>query len=294
MNSFLFYNSATGKGAVGEIIGGSEFKTTHSYPEGSFATGWEIVEPSLRTDKVGVTGVAYFYNPASGAAATGVVTKGGFITESIKPAGYLGPSWTHILPWTPRTILFYRASTGEGSIVHDHVTVEVFPPGSFARGWTHIAPIRARPDLALFYNAKTGAGAITQWHYKPGSSVPSIRTIKSYPEGLFKAGTPYPKPSIPTHFGLWSTVTSFDGNKILFYNRLTGAGAIGQVKNEDFALLDKLSFRTGWSHVAGFAQEDLLFYDKRDGSAAVGFNPTSKVYDPGAFNAGWTHIVPLP
>jgi hypothetical protein len=292
MNAFLFYNSATGGGAVGEIIGGGEFKTTHSYPEGAFATGWEIVKPSLRIDAFRTTGVAFFYNPSTGAAATGTVINGEFVTESTKPAGYLGSSWTHILPRTPRTMLFYRASTGEGSIVQDDVTVEVYPPGSFAKGWTHIVPIRRGPDLALFYNAKTGAGAITQWHYKPGSSVPSIRTIKSYPEGLFSAGTPYPNPSIPTR-ELWSTVTSFDGDKILFYNRLTGAGAIGQVKNEGFVLLEKLSFRGGWSHIAGFAQEDLLFYDTRDGSAAVGFNPTSKVYDAGAFRTGWTQIIPL-
>jgi hypothetical protein len=41
-NLLLFYNSASGEGAIGEIAG-KQFRTTKTYPKGAFARGFTHV-----------------------------------------------------------------------------------------------------------------------------------------------------------------------------------------------------------------------------------------------------------
>jgi hypothetical protein len=46
MKNFLFYNSNTGAGAIGEVVG-DVFRTIRSFDPGAFAINWSHIEPTL-------------------------------------------------------------------------------------------------------------------------------------------------------------------------------------------------------------------------------------------------------
>jgi|GEM_PF-6448819 len=282
MSAFLFYNRFTGAGAVGKV-NKDDFRTTSTIADGGFAAGWAILES--------VGAGVYFYNASTGEAASGHEERGSFKTDGTEPPGFLAKSWTHIQGGMDSNLLFYRAPTGEGAIVRGRTTTKSYPEGSFARSWSHV--VNDGGHSTLFYNAATGAGAIAEWYDSTPtpnefSGTDDIRTVKSYKAGSFAPG--------------WSRIEPMADRKILFYNRQTGAGAVGELSGSGFTTLHSYaagSFTTGWTHIASDG-EALVFYNSGNGAGAVGFSPIRaalgldperKAYPPGSFKTGWTHLV---
>ena len=85
-------------------------------------------------------------------------------------------------------------------------------------------------------------------------------------------------------------------NTTLFYNRDTGAAAIGKLTPNSFTTIKEFqqaSFNT-WTHIVA-RDSTLLFYNRDTGAAAIGTLTsnnftTTKAFGPGSFSA-WTHIV---
>lgn len=277
MKNFLFYKRDNGAGAVG-VIDGNTFRTVRSFEPGAFAMNWSHIEPTPNG--------LLFYNEDTGEAALGNLSQGDFKTTSTFPAGFFSPGWTHIRS-TNSYILFYRQSSGEGAIVAGWPNLETtkwFPIDAFRRGWTHI--VDSPPDLMLFYKAETGEGAIGErFNNRPQSSgsfggYPNdFRTLKSLPGGYFSRR--------------WSRIVLLENEELLFYNQVTGTGAVGTLTRDGFTTIRTFpvgGFRTGWTHIVN-AGGSILFYNAENGSGALGFSPTVASFPEGAFAAGWTHVV---
>jgi hypothetical protein len=172
-----------------------------------------------------------------------------------------------------RNFLFYNSANGEGAIGVIHggkfSTTATFPPGAFARGWTHITDVPLSGGSMLFYNETTREGAV-------GTLTSSgFVTKKTYAAGAF---------------GAWTHLVGMPSGQVLFYNVDTGAAAAGFDPTR--RLYDRGAFATGWTHLAPSEPDRVLFYNASNGSGAIGFDPTRTVYQPGAFTVGWTHVVP--
>lgn len=282
MSYCLFYNQSTGAGAVGEIIGNNSFKTTQTVNPGGFARDWSNVVPM----GYGI----FFYNRSTGAAAIGSISDGEFSTDYVFPGGSFAHGWSHIVELGHDLALFYRASTGEGSLVRQLSsspssanTSKAYPPGSFARNWSHI--VSGGFLSTLFYNSATGAGAITElfdndpqpWSF---GGVNDLRTVRVYPDNSFAPG--------------WDLVDFVNGRGIFFYNPKTGGGALGSIDSKEFTTTHVYrdgAFKTGWTEIMGGGSLP-LFYDRNSGEGALGFDPSVEVFPEGAFATGWTHVVP--
>lgn len=283
--NFLFYNSTTGEGAVGKLMG-DEFRTTKTYPSGAFAKWTHIAWiDSLHS--------ILFYNTETGAGAVGALDRGDFKTTNTRNDFSLG--WTHILDahlhhHTVSLPLFYNSATGSGAVGYAP-TVRSYPNGAFARGWTHIV---ANWSGMLFYNSRTGEGAVAvpiDSSPKGLRNIDNIKTVKVYKRGDFATN--------------WTHVVSA-GSSILFYNSADGSGAIGKlvpniVSGATAFQTDTTypagSFTRGWTHVVPAGKSNkVLFYNGSTGEGAVGeisdsrFK-TTKTYSKNAFARGWTHVV---
>lgn len=272
----MFYNSNTGEAAIGEVVE-DNFRIIRAYNPGEFAANWSHIVP--------VADGFLFYNKETGDAASGSLNEGEFRTRNTFPPKFLGKGWTHICAGGDRT-LFYNASNGAGLIVasfNPFTKVKSFPANSFSNDWTHITA--GLSYLMLFYNAANGRGAISEWFYN-GPPIPQtfsipnndIRTLVSYKSGDFTTG--------------WTHVISpVDNGKFLFYNQLTGAGALGILTQAGFETTATFSdFATGWTNIV-ILGDSIVFYNASNGAGAIGFNPTVKIFPAGTFSTGWTHLV---
>ena len=182
---FLFYQEATGAGAIA-VAAGADLTTTTSFGPGSFGTWTHIVSagPYL-----------LFYNRDSGAGCVGRLDQAGFTTLKNLPQGSFG-TWTHIVSAAPY-LLFYNHDTGAGCVGRldqtGFTSLKSFAESSLGV-WTHIvagepryrseampgvqlpSPVggigqpgggldpatiaHADGGSLLFYNITTGAGAI--------------------------------------------------------------------------------------------------------------------------------------
>jgi hypothetical protein len=184
------------------------------------------------------------------------------------------------------TFLFYRSDNGAGVLTSERygvvTTRSTYHPHSFALGWTSVA---ALGTTALFYNSRTGAGA--EGPLQRGT----FSTSASFAAGAFARG--------------WTHITKA-GSGTLFYNATTGEGALNYNPSTQYYAAG--SFATGWTHVVDAGSHLLLFYNAHTGAGAIGrvtyrsdepggwlIIPdrvvTTRVYQPGSFLAGWTHVV---
>lgn len=129
-------------------------------------------------------------------------------------------------------------------------------------------------DNLLFYNAKTGEGAVG----KVTSS--GFTTTKTYPTGAFAK-----------NWTLVAPVASF--GSILLYQSSSGSGAVGTLRSSGFITTQTYSdLSPGWSNILYVGMDRLpFFYNSSDGSGALGYAPTQRPYAAGDFSPGWTHIV---
>ncbi|MEO8256073.1 MAG: hypothetical protein ABI868_01880 [Acidobacteriota bacterium] len=281
----LFYNATTRAGAVGKLTV-SEFQTTKTFPAGAFGVWTQIA-------CVDSSHSLLFYNADTGAGADGVLDHGDFRTTSTSQGFALG--WTHILDAHLYSFtgsvrrplpLFYNLATGSGAVGYSP-TVRVYPDRAFAVNWTQIATTQSG---TLFYNARTGQGAVTvpiESGARGGSPTKAddVRTTAVYGPGAFSTG--------------WTHVVAA-ASDILFYNAVDGSAAIGRIVGGSFQttkVYDPGSFGRGWTHVvAAKTAQTFLFYNAGTGEGAVGeiangrFR-TTKVYPADAFAKGWTHLV---
>jgi hypothetical protein len=91
----------------------------------------------------------------------------------------------------------------------------------------------------------------------------------------------------------WSHIVSLDKGELLFYNRLSGAGAVGSLTAAGFTttrVYPAGAFSIGWDNIAR-AGDAVLFYNGIVGSAAIGFDPTLRTFPAGSFSTGWTRVV---
>ena len=100
--------------------------------------------------------------------------------------------------------------------------------------WTHVV---SDGSNILFYSSINGAAAI-------GKLVPNLvsgtatyfQTTKTYPAGSF---------------GTWTHIVPA-GKRFFFYNKSTGAGAVGQIQNDLFTTTARYpnhTFSVGWTHI---------------------------------------------
>jgi hypothetical protein len=90
---------------------------------------------------------------------------------------------------------------------------------------------------------------------------------------------------------------------VMFYNRGSRSAEVGHLESQDFPapgvsgvvyVTDK-RFPSGsfseWSHIMWRLDKKPLFYDSLSGAGALGFDPPKKIYPPGSFSKGWTHVL---
>ena len=203
-------------------------------------------------------------------------------------------------------LLFYDATDGRGATSRfadngDLETLQAFPDPdadnpAFSADWTHLAGVGG--GRTLFYNYHTGHGA----------------TGATEADGTFTTLAAFPDPGAgnPAFAADWSLVVPLAGGLVLFYNRQTGDGAVGQVDEAGgFVTLQVFpdpasgnpAFAKGWTHAVAARGNLILFYNSQDGSGAVGqasedgsFVTLQVFPDPAsgnpAFAEGWTHLTP--
>jgi hypothetical protein len=231
----VFYNARTGAGATALLARGT-FTTTTAFQPGSFSPGWTSIAQAG-------TG-SLFYNAATGAAALGYNP-----TTRSYAAGSFSTGWTHVVGTAGDRLLFYNAATGAGAVARvtyraaqpgelavipdQVVTLQSYPAGSFATGWTHIVDTS---QGMLFYRAGTGEGGIGV------VTASGFVTLRGYPAGAFSTG--------------WTHVAS-GGEDILFYHAATGAGAVAVIDRSTASPTVRTlrsypagTFGAGWTHVA--------------------------------------------
>lgn len=146
----LFYNSATGAGAVAIPIdpdaapgafssGPAAIKTVADYAPGDFASHW--------TNIVATDTELLFYNSADGSGALGRFVGHGNdkrfeTTKPIKKGGF-SSGWTHAVsaPGSNK-ILFYQSQTGLAALGElsngQFSTIRKYDKNVFGPGWTHV------------------------------------------------------------------------------------------------------------------------------------------------------------
>ncbi|MCX5613359.1 hypothetical protein OHB39_38490 [Streptomyces sp. NBC_00047] len=165
----LFYNSDTGAGALGFD------PTIHSYPEGSFNTGWTHIATGRRSRRV------LFYNAKSGSAALDFDP-----TTAQWGSGAFSTHWTHVAVGPnfdgKDALIFYNAASQSGAVgvlgADGFTTVQSWAPGAFG-AWTMVVGTDAG---WLFYNTNTGSAAIGT--LRDGA----FTTTRGYPAGSFSTG----------------------------------------------------------------------------------------------------------
>lgn len=203
----LFYNSATGHAAIGQVDGAGNFSTTQSIPDGEIGPGW--------TDITFHKGFYLFYNAGSGKAAVGNMQGSNFRTYNTWN-GSFSTGWTQITS-TPNGLLFYNKQTGAAEIA-DWDIVRSGPGfgqisqvnlrhlnsvSNFSTGWTHVVNISTG---VLFYRSDTGGSAVVD--VAPGGSVST-------------------KPASATALPSGYDSILSQNDDILFYDKETGDVAIG-------------------------------------------------------------------
>jgi hypothetical protein len=189
-----------------------------------------------------------------------------------------------------RTMLLYNASTG--AALHGYLTddntyqaITIYPPGSYAPGWSHIVALETGINVGsatLFYDRDTGA---TCW-----GRIDLATTCYVLGQG-------------------WTHITYHEG-MTFFYARDSDLAAIVQFHNDGSYTQWQTywnTFSKHWTHIVSTSGY-LLFYNQDNGEAAIGrldyhyygglgaalsgvsFTKV-RDYPPGSFSTGWDHIV---
>ena len=203
----LFYNSANGHAAIGQVDSAGNFATTQAIPDGEIDAGWTAITFHK--------GFYLFYNVGNGRAAVGNMQGSNFRTYNTWN-GSFSTGWTQIAS-TPNGLLFYNKQTGAGEVAEWDIVRS--GPGfgqisqvnlrhlnsvsNFSRGWTHVVNIATG---VLFYRSDTGASAVVD--VAPGGSVST-------------------KPASATTLPSGYDSILSQNDDILFYDKETGDVAIG-------------------------------------------------------------------
>jgi len=149
----------------------------------------------------------------------------------------------------------------------------------------------------LFYNASNGAGATSI--FAENGDLETQRSFSDSPD------------EDPAFALAWTDIVAAGGNRLLFYDRVSGRGATASVERDGtFATLVEFpnadgipSFLPNWSHLTTTGGL-MLFYNADDGTGAVGrveedgnFTMLQSFPDPASGNAaflpGWTNLIPV-
>jgi hypothetical protein len=218
---------------------------------------------------------------------------------------------------SPSYIFFYSSNNGAGAIgiaeqskqfrspIGDFSTLLTYPAGSFSTDWTDVVSYF---DALIFYNSHTGQLAVVRFdsNFNP-------RTVKSYSAAasgtapttrLGRILTTNPRSAF--NAGWTHLVATYNG--MLFYNRRTGTGEFGRFDPQtgSYTFLNTFAggvfgpltagYAQGWTHVVS-SPEGILFYNAHNGRVQIGRIDTAgqfirlNSYDPGAFSAGFSHII---
>jgi hypothetical protein len=151
-DKLLFYDTASAKGAVGQVAEDGKILTLQNYPDpaaghAAFAPGWTHIISCL-------DGLLFFYNSESGTAATASVDDDGAI-ETLQhfpdPSNQLpsfSTGWSHVLAGCNGVLLFYRSDNGQAitgglNIEGEFAELQPYPPWSFNQFWTHIVAAKS-------------------------------------------------------------------------------------------------------------------------------------------------------
>lgn len=203
-----------------------------------------------------------------------------------------------------QNFLFYNATTGAGAVGRlegdNFITTESYPEHSFS-DWTHVSSLNGYAGNVLFYNANNGKGAIGLLDQG------KFRTVSLLDD--FQTGWTHIV-SVPHHIP--NSLGDF-GSVVLFYNALTGAGALKF--SPTIRTYTNGAFAIGWTHITPDSS-GMLFYNAISGEGAIAIPifvsksstdsnsgstwnfllvddiSTVKYYKSGEFSQNWTHIEP--
>jgi hypothetical protein len=281
----------------------NDYETLQDYPVG-FGQ-WSHVAASP-------TGVVFFYNSQTGAAAAGKIDLYGIFTTTRywPPGTSFGPGWTHIV-WHGDNLFFYCSGNGLAAVgrlegpyldFHQYNTFRYL-----ITGWTHVASVQG---LLLFYKQSNGIGYACQFVPVYNSAGALTRINFQYVRvQVFAAGYSH-------------IVQTAEG--VLLYSLATGVYRIGNFDDSAnfvertaswpewsaYPLWDYTPQRAGWTHIV-VSGERLLFYDANTGEGMTGYvndsvtsdnlcaeplaysqyYPAGSLSYPGARR--WSHVVPV-
>lgn len=260
----FFYNQTTEEGAVAATHP-QQFKIEEAKIKGAEHPDLSTVKPSLPKIGMGISG----HQPVHSS------TKQHFVTVSTYASGSLG-KWTHLAASGPY-LFFYNEHDGSGRIsklVNEPLTavkdlavgakVSLSPLHDLNKGtvgsWTHI--VGAAPYL-LFYDKRSGTRQVAR------VSDAGLTVISKLADSHFGRWTHLvtgtnlikttQKESIVPASGLFKppghTEVSPDGASVLFYDALSGAGVLGQLRDDSFKMVK--TFGAGdfgqWTNISGTA-----------------------------------------
>ena len=274
MQVLFFYNATEGSGMIGEVRN-RDFLEHYTYAGDSFGRGWTSV-----ADIPSTNGKLLFYNSNNRSGLVGKPNESAFSPEQTFGEGAFG-LWTHISVIRRdqvRKSLFYNSNDGAAAIGFNPST-EIYGPGRFATGWSHILP-SLTSDRMFLYNNETGAAAAG---FDP--------SVEVFPEGGLQPN--------------WSHIAMAPGTNgddmVLFYRASDRSGAYGRLGETGRT---GTSFRTTrvynpgdfglWTHVVAIDQ-GFFFYNSDDGTGALAECEdngilTVQIWGPHTFRTGWTNI----
>lgn len=239
----FFYNQTTEEGAVA-ATDPQQFKFEEVKIKGAVNPDFPTIKPSLSKPGLGIPGQKPVHSS----------TNQHFVTVSTYASGSLG-KWTHLAA-SGSYLFFYNAHNRSGRIsklVNEPLTavkdlavgakVSLTPLHDLNKGavgsWTHI--VGAAPYL-LFYDERSGSRQVAR------VSDAGLTVISKLADSHFGRWTHLitgvnlikttQKESIVPANGLFElpgvTEVSPDGASVLFYDALSGAGVLGQLRDDSF------------------------------------------------------------
>ncbi|MFF4448698.1 hypothetical protein [Streptomyces sp. NPDC001502] len=232
---FLLYDPATRAAEQGraktEIFPGGistlALGVEKSFPPGSFSSWTHIVARQALSLVGSTVGCTLFYDKISGAGALCFDPPRKTFPDDSSDSFSTG--WTHIVYGRATgQEFFYNSDTGAGAVSFDPPD-KVWPAGTFAKGWTHVAvgPGVGGKDTLLFYNRSNRSGAIAALGF--GADFKTLRTWG------------------PGEFSSWSHVVGSQ-KSWLFYDRASGRAEIAIWQDPNLASKPD-TLDAGWTHI---------------------------------------------
>lgn len=217
-----------------------------------------VVNDALSGGRAGI----FFYDQASGSAATSIVAQDGRYAAISSMTGFT--RWTHVVTLHSDALFFYDAVSGYAFAASLDESGQYRPSGvlgNLYQGYTHAVAVGY--EGIFLYDADAGVGSIVRVTREGGwGGGPDLRGLPRYTHVV---GTP--------------------SGKLFLYSRATGAATTAIVDSYDgiarLTFVETLQASTNWTHITDVGHQGLFFYDVNQGVGWV-----SRIDDDGRQRAG--------